>query len=292
MVIFDSFPPLPPLATQKSLVKYDSTVERESHDDKVLIRNDDRQLEELRPITIRTGVIENADGSAYFSIGNTKVLCGIYGPNLCKQNPTEDGLLISVEYTIGRFCRDHTMTKNKLNTDNNEVKDTERIKSTLLEKVISSVICHEKYKRSSIDCHFYIIDDDGSAFSAAISAACISLCNANIEIIGLFSATNIIAVHSHLLTNESEENMSDGEYYMILDPTYNEIYTLGSGEYSVLEIGICNIKNQVIYLSANGNFFNDPKRIEEGLSLAEASCSTITNEIKNHLTLEFNAKNA
>ncbi|OII73251.1 uncharacterized protein cubi_02483 [Cryptosporidium ubiquitum] len=297
MVVFDSFPPLPPISEIRNLIKNDSSLLKQENPEKfdiipennVLIRNDDRQFEELRPITIRTGVIENADGSAYFSIGDTKVLCGIYGPNLCKQNPTEDGLSVSVEYTIGSFSRDSALVKSKLNTDNIEIKSDERIKSILLEKVISSVICHEKYKRSSIDCYFYIIDDDGSAFSAAISAACLSLCNAKIEIIGLFSATNIIAVKSNSLYNGRGENHTEDEYSMILDPTYNEISCLGADNYSTLEIGLCTIRNQVVYLSANGNFFNDPKRIEEGFSLAEASCSAIVDEIKDHLTSEFNS---
>lgn len=296
MVVFDYFPPLPPISKIKNLIKNDlSTLKKETPEkpaiiaeNNVLIRSDDRKFEELRPITIRTGVIENADGSAYFSIGNTKVLCGIYGPNLCKQNPTEDGLSVSVEYTIGSFCRGSTLAKSKVNFDNMEIKSDERIKSILLEKVISSVICHEKYKRSSIDCYFYIIDDDGSAFSAAISAACLSLCNAKIEIIGLFSATNIIAVKSNSLYNKGKENHNDGEYSMILDPTYNEISCIAGDNYSTLEIGLCTIRNQVVYLSANGDFFNDPKRIEEGFSLAEASCSAIVDEIKDHLTLEFN----
>ncbi|KAH8584423.1 archeo-eukaryotice exosomal RNAse PH [Cryptosporidium sp. chipmunk genotype I] len=297
MVVFDSFPPLPPISESKNLLKDCDSLTLKKEDpgkfniipeNKVLIRNDDRQFEELRPITIRTGVIENADGSAYFSIGNTKVLCGIYGPNLCKQNPIEDGLSVSVEYTIGSFCRDSALAKSKLNTDNTEIKSDEKIKSILLEKVINSVICHEKYKRSSIDCYFYIIDDDGSAFSAAISAACLSLCNAKIEIIGLFSATNIIAVKSNSLFNKDGKTHTDDEYSMILDPTFNEISCLGANKYSTLEIGLCTIRNQVVYLSANGDFFNDPIRIEEGFSLAEASCSAIVDEIKYHLTSEFN----
>ncbi|TRY51022.1 Exosomal RNAse PH [Cryptosporidium tyzzeri] len=298
MVVFDSFPPLTQISENKSLVKNCdcSTLKKENpgnfniiSENKVLIRNDDRQFEELRPITIRTGVIENADGSAYFSIGNTKVLCGIYGPNLCKQNPIEDGLSVSVEYSIGSFCRDSALAKSKVNTENIEIKSDEKIKSILLEKVISSVICHEKYKRSSIDCYFYIIDDDGSAFSAAISAACLSLCNAKIEIIGLFSATNIIAVNSNSLFNHDGKKQTEDKYSMILDPTYNEISYLGASNYSTLEIGLCTIRNQVVYLSANGDFFKDLKRIEEGFSLAEASCSAIVDEIKDHLTSEFNS---
>ncbi|KAJ1613025.1 archeo-eukaryotice exosomal RNAse PH [Cryptosporidium canis] len=295
MVVFDILPPLPPASKLENFIKSIPETMGESpempsmiSERRALIRNDDRQFEELRPITIRTGIIENADGSAYFSIGNTKVLCGIYGPNLCKQNPTESGLSVSVEYTIGSFCKDSIIASTKGTVDGTEIKSDERIKSILLEKVISSVICHEKYKRSSIDCYFYIIDDDGSAFSAAISAACLSLCNAKIEIIGLFSATSIIAVKSSLLSSDSKEGHPTDEYSVILDPTNIELSCFGAGNYSIMEIGLCTIRNQVVYLSANGDFFNNPERIEEGFSLAEASCSAIVDEMREHLTSEFN----
>ncbi|KAJ1612103.1 archeo-eukaryotice exosomal RNAse PH [Cryptosporidium canis] len=295
MVVFDVLPPLPPASRLENFIKSVPETMGESpempsmiSERRTLIRNDDRQLEELRPITIRTGIIENADGSAYFSIGNTKVLCGIYGPNLCKQNPTESGLSVSVEYTIGSFCKDSIIARTKGTVDGAEMKSDERIKSILLEKVISSVICHEKYKRSSIDCYFYIIDDDGSAFSAAISAACLSLCNGKIEIIGLFSATSIIAVKSNLLSGDSKEGQPTDEYSVILDPTNIELSCFGAENYSIMEIGLCTIRNQVVYLSANGDFFNSPERVEEGFSLAEASCSAIVDEMKEHLTSEFN----
>ncbi|KAF7456727.1 3' exoribonuclease family, domain 1 domain-containing protein [Cryptosporidium felis] len=294
MVLYESFTPLPPLSTEKKnflqadelMIKEDPLSDSSSLLGSGLpVRQDGRQLEELRPISIRTGVIENADGSAFFSIGGTKVLCGIFGPNLCKQNTTEDGLSVSVEYTTGSFCKDSYLLKGKAVSESGEIKNSEKVKSILLEKVIHSVICHEKYKRSSIDCYIYVIDDDGSSFSAAISAACLSLCNAKIEIIGLFSATRIISVKKKHLFGEKHEGQLNDDYSLVIDPNNFEISVL-EDNFSSLEIGLCTIRNQVVYLSAKGEFFNDPKRIEECFSLAEASCSAIVNEIKDHLLSE------
>ena len=39
------------------------------------MRDDKRKLDELRPLTIRTNVINNAHGSVLISTGNTQVLC-------------------------------------------------------------------------------------------------------------------------------------------------------------------------------------------------------------------------
>ena len=43
-------------------------------------RLDGRKPDELRPIIAKAGVIERADGSAYFKIGNTAAYAAVYGP--------------------------------------------------------------------------------------------------------------------------------------------------------------------------------------------------------------------
>jgi ribonuclease PH len=39
-----------------------------------------RGFDEFRPIEARAGVIPNADGSAFFKIGNTTAYAAVYGP--------------------------------------------------------------------------------------------------------------------------------------------------------------------------------------------------------------------
>src|SRR3989338_1268503 len=59
-------------------------------------RVDGRKKDELRPMEAKAGVIENADGSAYFKIGKTAAYAAVYGPRELfpkfLQNP-EKGLL-------------------------------------------------------------------------------------------------------------------------------------------------------------------------------------------------------
>jgi exosome complex component RRP41 len=43
-------------------------------------RLDGRAIDELRPMEAKAGVIPNADGSAYFKIGNTVAYAAVYGP--------------------------------------------------------------------------------------------------------------------------------------------------------------------------------------------------------------------
>jgi exosome complex component RRP46 len=43
-------------------------------------RRDNRPFNKIRPISVKLGVIESADGSAEFSLGNTRVLAAVHGP--------------------------------------------------------------------------------------------------------------------------------------------------------------------------------------------------------------------
>src|SRR3989338_4261702 len=43
-------------------------------------RIEGRGLDQMRPIKAKVGVIPNADGSAYFKIGNTFAYAAVYGP--------------------------------------------------------------------------------------------------------------------------------------------------------------------------------------------------------------------
>ncbi|MCW4028016.1 MAG: exosome complex exonuclease Rrp41, partial [Candidatus Bathyarchaeota archaeon] len=44
------------------------------------LRVDGRKIDELRPIKLTVGAVNNADGSAYVEQGKNKILAAVYGP--------------------------------------------------------------------------------------------------------------------------------------------------------------------------------------------------------------------
>lgn len=44
------------------------------------LRQDKRQWNEIRPLSIQNGVVHNTTGSAYIELGATKILCSVVGP--------------------------------------------------------------------------------------------------------------------------------------------------------------------------------------------------------------------
>jgi len=63
----------------KSKTKAKTKTKRKSRKKK-FERVDGRKADELRPVKIETGVIPNADGSAYIEMGRNKIIAGVYGP--------------------------------------------------------------------------------------------------------------------------------------------------------------------------------------------------------------------
>lgn len=48
------------------------------------IRRDNRAFDQIRPVSVKLGVLENADGSADFSQGHTRVIASVHGPVAAK----------------------------------------------------------------------------------------------------------------------------------------------------------------------------------------------------------------
>lgn len=48
------------------------------------VRGDGRDRLQIRPVSVRLGVLKNADGSALFECGETRVLAAVHGPVAAK----------------------------------------------------------------------------------------------------------------------------------------------------------------------------------------------------------------
>ena len=64
----------------------DPTIFTSAENDQALLdpstyqRHDGRYPEQLRPLTIKMGIVSRAPGSAYVELGSTKLVCTAYGP--------------------------------------------------------------------------------------------------------------------------------------------------------------------------------------------------------------------
>ena len=138
------------------------------------IRCDGRKVNETRNIIIKTGVLKNADGSAYIEFGGNKILAGVFGPRDIHPKhmaDTNTGIL-RVRYHMEPFS---VSERKNPAPSRREIEISKVIKEALQPAVIL-----EKFPRTVVDVFLEILQADGGTRCAALDAASVALADAGI----------------------------------------------------------------------------------------------------------------
>lgn len=139
------------------------------------LRVDGRRPDELRVVKCRLGVLQRADGSAYFQQGNTKALAAVYGPHELdrKTQVIHNKAVVRCEYSMATFSTGERKKKAKGDRRSTEI-------SLVIRQTLESVILTHLFPRSQIDVYIQILQADGGTRCAAINAATLALIDAGI----------------------------------------------------------------------------------------------------------------
>lgn len=115
------------------------------------LRSDGRRPNEIRKLNCKLGVFEQADGSAYVEMGNTKVLAAVYGPHdtrLAKQSKSStsshDKAVINCQYSMATFSTNDRKKKPRGDFASIELKNN-------LKEIFESAVLTSLYPHSQID---------------------------------------------------------------------------------------------------------------------------------------------
>lgn len=158
-------------------------------------RVDGRKSNEVRVMRCRVGVFEQADGSAYVELGNTRVLASVSGPHDIRGNRNkalEEKAIINCQYSMATFSTSER--KKRPRGDHRSIEITSN-----LVKVFDAAVLTELYPHSQIDIYFgqqisrigesislfyflptEVIQSDGSNYAACVNAASLALIHAGI----------------------------------------------------------------------------------------------------------------
>ncbi len=137
-------------------------------------RFDGRAWNELRSVSIESGVLPNADGSAYIEMGGNKIFVGVFGPR--EMHPKH---LAKPHMAVLR-CRYH-MAPFSVSTRRSPApsrRDTEI--SMVIRHALEPAVFLERYPRASIDVFAEVLQADGGTRCASINAATVALVDAGI----------------------------------------------------------------------------------------------------------------
>ena len=149
-------------------------------------RHDGRKPDELRQIEAKVGVIKNADGSAYFKIGNTWAYAAVYGPrNLFPkflQDPNKG--ILRCNYNMMPFSGAGERVRPGANRRSKEI-------SLVMEKALLPVLNLDEYPNSVVDVFVELPQTDAGSRCAAICAASMALADAGLVMRDLVSAISV-----------------------------------------------------------------------------------------------------
>ena len=172
---------------------------------KKFLRVDGRKADELRTVKIETGIIPNADGSAYIEMGRNKIIAGVYGPRemhpkrLSKPNKG----VLRVRYHMSPFSVDPRRSPAPSR------RDTEI--SMVMTDALEPALFLERYPRSVIDVFVEIIQADGGTRCASINAAAVALVDAGIPMKDLVAACAAGKMDGNLVLDLGDYEDKKGE---------------------------------------------------------------------------------
>jgi len=165
-------------------------------------RFDGRDWKELRPIVAKVGIIENADGSAYFRIGNTEAIAAVYGPRILHPRHLAD----PEKATLRTYYNMMTFSVPDRASPAPGRREIEL--SMVLKRALSPVLELELFPRAAIDVYAYITNADAGTRCASITAASMALADAGIPMKDLVVAVAVGKVGDKLVVdlNKKEED--------------------------------------------------------------------------------------
>ncbi len=162
-------------------------------------RLDGRGMDELRPVEIKAGVLERADGSAYIEMGNNKVFAAVYGPREMhpRHDQQPDTAVLRCRYSMSPFSVDDRKRPGP------DRRSTEISKVTT--DALEPVLFLELYPRSVVDVFIRVLQADAGTRTAGINAASVALADAGIPMRDLVSSVAVGKVDDTLVLDLTKE---------------------------------------------------------------------------------------
>ncbi len=168
-------------------------------------REDGRKNDELRPLIIKAGVSDRAEGSAFVQTGDTKVIATVYGPKKVLPKHLEDSKkgILRVRYNMIPFS---VTDRKKPGPDRRSMEI-----GKVLREALTPVLFLEEFPRSVIDIDLEVIQADAGTRVAALNAASVALADAGIPMRDLVGAIAVGRVNGNIVAdlNKHEEDVDD-----------------------------------------------------------------------------------
>jgi ribonuclease PH len=137
------------------------------------MRSDGRKSDELRPLTLETGVMKYAEGSALIKAGNTQVVCSATIEDTVPPFLKDTGSgWVTAEYSM---LPRSTHTRNRRDASKGRVNARAQEIQRLIGRALRSVVDLDKLSERSIILDCDVMQADGGTRTASITAAFVAM---------------------------------------------------------------------------------------------------------------------
>ncbi|GAB0088409.1 Mtr3 [Sergentomyia squamirostris] len=162
------------------------------------VRKDGRKIKDARKIFIKSGIVTKAKGSAYIEVGTTKVIVSVFDPReIPKQTKYSIHGELFCDFKFSPFACRH---RRALQADNEEKSLAQAMK-----RALEPAICRHEFPNFQVDIFANVLEDNGSALSAAITAAGLAVANAGIPMFDILTAATVGILDDKILMDPSRE---------------------------------------------------------------------------------------
>ena len=169
------------------------------------IRCDGRRIDQIRNVSIKVGVLKNADGSAYIEFGKNKILAGVFGPRDVhpKHMANQDSGILRCRYHMSPF----SVTERK-----NPAPSRREIEiSKVIKEALQPAVILKDFPRTVVDVFIEVLQADGGTRCAALDAASVALVDAGIPMKDIVSACAAGKVADKIVLDVNDEEDKEGQ---------------------------------------------------------------------------------
>jgi len=163
-------------------------------------RENNRKMEEMRPVEMKVGVVKEADGSAMVTLGSTRAIAAVYGPRELhpKHRQNNERAVLQCKYMMAPFS-----TKER-------VRPGPSRRSVEISKVtrdaLEPALFLEDFPRTTIDVYIIILEANAGTRTVGINAASLALADAGVQMRDLVSSVAVGKIEGQcVLDLEGEE---------------------------------------------------------------------------------------
>lgn len=169
------------------------------------LRIDGRRWNELRRIHGQQRTQQASDGSSYFEMGNTKVICTVNGPREGRRGGARDvsnEAVIETEINVAGFSG---VDRKKRSRGDKRIQEMSHTISSSFESTLFTHL----YPHSTISIVLHVLSQDGALLAACINAATLAIIDAGVPMTDYIAACTTGSTASYSSNDEDADPLLD-----------------------------------------------------------------------------------